>query len=177
MAFFIMNKGKPTMNSSVRSDARTALIDPAPRLGLASQPVYATLVQFPAVCFVGALITDLVYWKSTMFIWETFSIWLLTAGCIMAGFAAIAGAITWFSHRHVRVLRHAGLHVLASLAAFVLSIVNAFVHSRDGYTAVVPGGLTLSMIVVALMLVATWFGWPRPYLSATARHPHNAGAL
>lgn len=133
-----------------------------PHLGLASQPVYATLVQFPAVCFVGALLTDLAYWKTVNVIWETFSVWLLTAGCIVAAFAGIAGLLTWFRLRHVRELRFAGLHVAASLLALLLSIVNAFIHSRDGYTAVVPQGLTLSIIVVVLMLLATWFGWPRP---------------
>jgi uncharacterized membrane protein len=149
----------------------------APRLGLASQPVYATLVQFPAVCFVGALLTDLAYWRTTMFIWETFSVWLLTAGCIMAAFAGVAGLITWFSHRHVRALRFATLHVVASLAALVLSIINAFVHSRDGYTAVVPEGLTLSVIVVILMLLATWFGWPRVYYTQATHTPTTVGAL
>jgi uncharacterized membrane protein len=133
-----------------------------PHLGLASQPVYSTLVQFPAVCFVGTLLTDLAYWQTTNYIWETFSIWLLTIGCIVAGFAAVAGLITWFKIRHVRALPLAGLHVITSIVALLLSIVNAFVHSRDGYTAVVPQGLTLSIIVVILMLLATWFGWPRP---------------
>jgi uncharacterized membrane protein len=139
-----------------------------PYLGLASQPVYATLVQFPAVCFVGALLTDLAYWKTVNVIWETFSVWLLTAGCIVAAFAGIAGLLTWFRLRHVRALRFAGLHVAASLLALLLSIVNAFVHSRDGYTAVVPQGLTLSIIVVVLMLLATWFGWPRPHYANDA---------
>jgi len=143
----------------------------SPRLGLASQPVYAALVQFPAVCFIGALVTDVAYWRSTNYIWETFSIWLLTAGCIMAAFAAIAGVVTWFSHRHVRTLRFAKLHVVASAAALVLSIINAFVHSRDGYVAVVPDGLGLSIAVVILMLLATWFGWPR------AQYPSKNGAL
>src|SRR5438067_10745891 len=103
-----------------------------PHLGLASQPVYATLVQFPAVCFVGTLLTDLAYWQTDNFIWETFSIWLLTAGCVVAGFAAIAGLITWFKHRHVRALPFAGAHVITSIVVLILSIVNAFVHSRDG---------------------------------------------
>jgi uncharacterized membrane protein len=62
----------------------------------------------------------------------------------------------------VRTLRFAGLHVAASLLALLLAIVNAFVHSRDGYTAVVPQGLALSIVVVVLMVLATWFGWPRP---------------
>lgn len=149
----------------------------SPRLGLGSQPVYATLVQFPAVCFIGALITDLAYWQSANIIWETFSVWLLTAGCIVAGFAAVAGLVTWISHRHVRTLRFAKLHVLASAVAFALAIVNAFVHSRDGYVAVVPDGLALSIIVVILMLLATWLGWPRPHLVQAAQHPSTTGGL
>jgi len=150
-----------------------------PHLGLASQPVYATLVQFPAVCFVGTLLTDLAYWSTTNYLWETFSIWLLTIGCIVAAFAGIAGLITWFTHRHVRALPFAGLHVITSMAALVLSIVNAFVHSRDGYTAVVPQGLTLSIIVVVLMLLATWLGWPRPVYTAAVQTPNKVkvGAL
>lgn len=148
-----------------------------PSLGLASQPVYAALVQFPAVCFVGALLTDLAYWRTTMFIWENFSIWLLAIGCIMAGFTGVAGLITWLSHRHVRSVPLALPHVLTSIAALVLSIVNAFVHSRDGYTAVVPEGLTLSIVVVALMILATWFGWPRPHSTHSAQTSTNVGAL
>lgn len=157
--------------------AAHATVAPRPAsLGLASQPVYALLAQFPAVCFAGALLTDLAYWQTTIFIWATFSIWLLTAGCLVAALAAVAGLITWISHPHVRALRYAGLHVLTSLAALLLSIVNAFVHSRDGYTAVVPGGLVLSGAVVALMLLATWFGWPRTQPVLVTPHTTRVGA-
>jgi uncharacterized membrane protein len=141
--------------------------------------VYATLVQFPAACFVGTLLTDLAYVNTTNYLWETFSIWLLTIGCIVAAFAGVAGLITWFSHRHVRTLRFAGLHAITSMAALILAIVNAFVHSRDGYTAVVPEGLTLSIFVVILKLLATWFGWPRPVYTAAVQTPNKVkvGAL
>jgi uncharacterized membrane protein len=37
--------------------------------------------------------------------------------------------------------------------AVLLALINAFVHSRDGYTAVVPTGLMLSGLVVAVLLV------------------------
>jgi uncharacterized membrane protein len=133
----------------------------APRLGLASQPVYATLAQFPAVCFTATLLSDIMYWQTTLFMWNNFSAWLLTLGCVMSAFAGIAGLLTWFKHPHVRRPRFAGLHALCSLLALALAIVNAFVHSRDAYVAVVPQGLTLSVIVFVLMLLATWFGWPR----------------
>jgi uncharacterized membrane protein len=149
------------MDNASHSSAHPSVI--APRLGLASQPVFATLVQFPAVCFTGTLLTDIMYQQTTLFMWNNFSAWLLTFGCVMAAFAGIAGLITWIKYPHVRRLRFAGLHAACSLAALALSIVNAFVHSRDAYVAVVPQGLTLSAVVFVLMLLATWFGWPRPY--------------
>jgi uncharacterized membrane protein len=37
--------------------------------------------------------------------------------------------------------------------AILLALANAFVHSRDGYTAVVPTGLTLSALVVAVLVL------------------------
>lgn len=45
------------------------------------------------------------------------------------------------------------LHFWLNLIAIVLAIVNAFVHSRDAYT-VVPQGVVLSAIVVALLSLA-----------------------
>lgn len=45
------------------------------------------------------------------------------------------------------------LHFWLNLIAIVLAIINAFVHSRDAY-AVVPQGLVLSAIVVALLSLA-----------------------
>jgi uncharacterized membrane protein len=54
----------------------------------------------------------------------------------------------------------AWFRALTYLVAILLSLLNVFVHSRDGYTAVVPTGLTLSAIVVAILLLfatsATW---------------------
>jgi uncharacterized membrane protein len=152
----------------------TTIAAAAPRLGLASQPVYAALVQFPAVCFIGALLTDIAYFRSANYMWNDFSAWLVTVGCVMAGFAGIAGLITWLRLRHVRSLPLAGVHVAVCLAALVVAIFNAFVHSRDAY-ATMPTGLILSAIVVVLMLLATWLGWPRTHALATY-NPNDNGA-
>ena len=43
--------------------------------------------------------------------------------------------------------------------AVLLSLVNTFVHTRDGYTAVVPTGLTLSTLVVVILLFTAWVDW------------------
>ncbi len=42
--------------------------------------------------------------------------------------------------------------------AVLLSLLNAFVHSRDGYTAVVPTGVMLSGLVVVILLITGWAG-------------------
>lgn len=129
---------------------------------LSTHPLYALLVQFPAVCFAATLLTDYVYLRTQLFMWETFSIWILAAGCVLAGVTGIVGLIIFVSDRRVRAARLAWPHALTSIAAALLAVANAFVHSRDGYTAVVPAGLTLSCIVVVLMLLITWMGWHRP---------------
>ena len=51
------------------------------------------VAPFPFACFAGALVTDLAYWQSPDAMWETFSIWLIFAGIIMAGVATLAALI------------------------------------------------------------------------------------
>ncbi|MEA2913762.1 MAG: hypothetical protein QOJ15_5843 [Bradyrhizobium sp.] len=120
------------------------------------QPILPMLVPFPIACFAGALVTDLVYWWTAAVMWERFSIWLITAGLIMAGFAAIAGLIDLATGKRFR--RLAWPHMVGYLLALLLSLMNAFVHSRDAYTAVVPTGLMLSGLVVVVLLFTGWLG-------------------
>jgi uncharacterized membrane protein len=49
-------------------------------------------------------------------------------------------------------------HAVGYVLALALSLLNAFVHSRDAYTAVVPTGVTLSGLVVIILLVTGWAG-------------------
>ena len=129
-----------TFNTNLRSTAKS-------RRG----PFHNMLVSFSAAYFTGALVTDLAYWNVTDVLWERFSIWLIIAGLVMAGLAAItyvfevAGGIQLDEPAWPRA---AGYTI-----AVALSLTNAFVHSRDGYTAVVPLGLTLSAAVVIVLLL------------------------
>jgi uncharacterized membrane protein len=136
---------------------------PRPTASLAGHPLHPMLVPIPIACFVGAFVTDLAYWRSTSFLWETFSVWLLTAGLIVAAFAVIAGLIDFAGNRRVRALAPAWIHGLGNAVVVILSIFNVFVHSRDGYTAVVPTGLILSAIVVLILIVTGWMGWTMVY--------------
>jgi uncharacterized membrane protein len=120
------------------------------------EPILPILVSFPVAYFTAAFVTDLAYWQTADVLWETFSDWLITAGLITAGFAAIVFVIDLVRDKRSRTL--AWPHAVGYVLAVLLSLLNAFVHSRDGYTAVVPTGLTLSALVVAILLITGWAG-------------------
>src|SRR4030081_628938 len=127
------------------------------------QPIHSMLASFSAAYFAGALVTDIVYWQMPDVMWERFSIWLIMAGLVMAGLAVfsyvintVAGRSRWRGPAWPRVVGYA--------VAVCLAVINAFVHSRDGYTAVVPSGLMLSASVVIVLLlaeIATFLANPR----------------
>ena len=115
------------------------------------RPIHKMPAWFSAAYFVGALATDLVYWRMPDVMWERFSIWLITVGLIIAGLAAIAYTIDLLGGRQID--RPAWPRAVGYGLAVLLSLLNAFVHSRDGYTAVVPTGLVLSGLVVAVLIL------------------------
>jgi uncharacterized membrane protein len=118
---------------------------------LRGRPFHKVPALFSAAYFAGALVTDIAYWKMPDVMWERFSIWLIAAGLIMAGLATAAYVIDVAGHR--RIDRPVWLRAIGYALAIVLALINAFVHSRDGYTAVVPTGLMLSVLVIVVLLL------------------------
>jgi uncharacterized membrane protein len=125
---------------------------------MAKHPIHPMLVPFPIVCFVGTLLTDLAYWQTAEMMWADFSAWLLTAGLVMGGLAAIAGLVDFLRNRLVRADKTAWMHLLGNAVAWLLSLFNAFIHTRDAWTSVVPTGLILSAAVVVILLFTGWMG-------------------
>lgn len=115
------------------------------------RPLFASLMSFPAACFLLTLVTDIVYARSYNMAWETFSIWLLTIGLL----AALPFVLVGLFQAFVQGLWPSMTLRIGYAIVLILSIFNAFIHSRDGYTSVVPSGITLSAIV-AVLLLATW---------------------
>jgi uncharacterized membrane protein len=121
-------------------------------------PVHALLAPVPVVCFTGALLTDIAYYKSPDMQWANFSAWLLCVGMIFAVLAAIAGVVEHLGTPGARRPRANPGHVVGTVVVLVLALINNFVHSRDAWTSVVPTGLTLSVLTVLAMLVTALLG-------------------
>src|SRR3954468_16671535 len=120
--------------------------------GRAFGALHAFFGAFPLAYFVFAFITDYVYTQSYNLLWQYFSIWMIVAGLVTLGFSILFGCIDWFMSRQSDGPRGSVWHMLPALLAWLLGLLNAFVHSRDGWTAVVPEGIILSAIGALLML-------------------------
>ncbi|CAN5517300.1 DUF2231 domain-containing protein [soil metagenome] len=148
--------------SDLPTDFRRTDIPPAPprpAVAVAGHSIHNFLVPIPIGCFVAAFLTDILYWASLGHVWANASIWLITVGLICAGIAVLVGLIDFAVNREFRRISFGWPHVIASVLVIALSLLNAFVHSRDGYTAVVPQGIALSAVVVLIVIVTGWTGW------------------
>ena len=166
-AFMPLQK-EPKMASRPEDPGVRRRPHPRSTASILGHPIHAMLVPFPIAFFIGAFVTDIVYARTAYLMWQYFSIWLITAGLIMGSLAALFGLIDYFGSHEVRARRPATPHMLLNILAMLLSLVNAFVHSRDGWTAVVPDGIILSGIVVLILAASAWLG-------ASLTYKHGVG--
>jgi uncharacterized membrane protein len=130
---------------------------------IARHPIHPMLVPIPIVCFIGALLTDIMYYATAEMMWADFSSWLLVVGLIGGVLAAIAGLIDFLSNRLIRAQVPAWPHLLGNLLVLVLAFFNTLIHTRDAWTSVVPTGLILSIITVLILPITGWLGWAMVY--------------
>ncbi|HEX4742036.1 MAG TPA: DUF2231 domain-containing protein [Caulobacteraceae bacterium] len=147
------------------------LENPQSTARIGGRPIHPMLVPVPIVCFTATLLTDIAYWRTANMQWANMSAWFLDVGLIVAIFVVIAGLIDFFGDRRIRALRQVWVHGLGNGLALILSIWNAFVHTRDAYTSVVPTGLILSVLVVLILAVTVWNGWSMVYRHGVGVRP------
>jgi uncharacterized membrane protein len=118
--------------------------------------LHRPLTGAAGVLLIAALATDYAYYTTALWQWANFSAWLITAGLIVTLVASISLLIDFATGRATRL--NTSTLILVTSAA-VLSLVNAFVHSRDAWTSVVPQGILLSALSTVLLLIAGARGW------------------
>lgn len=123
----------------------------SPQHDAAAYPIQSLFIPFPFVCFTLAFATDITFWQSANLMWQNFSAWLLFAGLVFGVIGLIAGLLDLVRPR-TRPLRPGFVLMLLYIVILLLAFVNSLVHAGDGWTAVVPYGLTLSAITFVLSL-------------------------
>jgi len=130
-----------------------------PHAGYSGRPLHVVLSPYATACFVGALLTDITYSRTANMQWANFSAWLLLVGMVFTGFSLLFAIIGYFRSRPEGDKTLGMAHGVISLAIFIVQLFNCFIHARDGWTSVVPTGLTLSVIAVILLAINGYLGW------------------
>jgi uncharacterized membrane protein len=128
------------------------------RAAIAGHPIHPMLVPFPIAFLVGALASDLAFWGTGDPFWARASEWLLGAGLVMGSLAAVAGLIDFLSIREARAVAAGWVHFLGNATAMILALWNLVQRLTGDPTAILPGGLILSALVVVIFLVTGWLG-------------------
>jgi uncharacterized membrane protein len=124
---------------------------------IGGHPIHPMLIPFPIVCFIGVLVTDIVFLNNNDPGWATASRYLLGIGIVMAALAAVAGLTDFMGSDLIRSMGDAVKHMLANVAAVVLEIVNFFVRMNSD-AAIAGTGIILSAVVVLILLYSGWKG-------------------
>ena len=119
-------------------------------------PLNAVLLAGALALFLGALLSDIAYFRSYEIQWNNFSSWLLAGGLVVGAFAFLAAIVELFRNRW-RVWPTLVYAVLV-LATWILAFIDELVHAKDAW-ATMPAGLVLSVIVVVLCCVALWIAF------------------
>lgn len=124
-----------------------------PASATAAGSIYRIFSAFPIAAFSLVVASDIAYWRTANLLWLHFSEWLLFAGIVFAGLAALARLV-----EIVRGWRFPWPYYVAGLVVLVLALLNNFIHTADGITAVIPWGLTVSVLTVLAMCATALFG-------------------
>lgn len=82
----------------------------------------------------------------------------------MAAFAAVVGLIDVLGESRIRALNDAWWHAGGNALAVLIELYNWYLRYTSGEAAIVPTGLSLSLIVVCILLFTGWKGWKLVYL-------------
>jgi uncharacterized membrane protein len=121
-------------------------------------PVHPMLVPFPIGFFVGALLSDLVFWQTRDGFWASASVYLLGTALFFAALAATAGFADFFGDKRVRSLGAARRHMVGNLSAVLISVLNFLMRLGDSEGAAFPFGLLLSAVVALILVYTGWQG-------------------
>ena len=127
----------------------------SPPYRIAPGTLHTILLAGTVPLFLGALLSDIAYFKSYQIQWSNFASWLIAGGLLFCGLALLFALINLVRARDKK--GQPLVYFLLLLATFVLGLINAFQHAKDAW-AVMPSGLVLSVIVSLLSCAAVWVG-------------------
>jgi uncharacterized membrane protein len=120
--------------------------------------MHPILITLPIGLFVAAFLFDLIFWQTRNEAFATGALYLLGFGLIGAALAAVTGLIDFLGDGRIRALNDAWQHAIGNVILVLIQLFSWYQRYRYGASAVVPLGLSLSLISVLIMLFTGWKG-------------------
>jgi uncharacterized membrane protein len=137
--------------------------NPHSTASIAGHPIHPMLIPFPIAFFVATFVCDIVFASNGNPSWFDATLWLLGAGLIMAGLAAVAGLTDVLGDAQIRQLGTAWWHAGGNVLAVLIELYNWYLRYSGGSQAARTTGIVLSAVVVAILLFTGWKGWELVY--------------
>jgi uncharacterized membrane protein len=132
--------------------------NPVSSANFMGHPVHPILITLPIGLFVATFLFDVIFWRTGTEMWATAALWLLGAGLVGAASAAVAGLMDFLGDRRIRAISDAWQHAIGNVILVLVQLFSFYERYRYGTSAVVPLGLTLSIVAVVIMLFTGWKG-------------------
>lgn len=116
--------------------------------------VHALLLGFPVALFAAALVTDITYLNTAHIQWTNFSSWLIAGALVFGGGVIVCALLAVFLDGRRTSRRFHLVYVAVIAVMWIVGLINAFQHSRDGWSSVGTEGLLMSIATALLALVA-----------------------
>jgi uncharacterized membrane protein len=151
--------------------------NPRSTASIGGHPLHPMVIPFPIVCFVGALVCDLITLQSANPFWSAASLYLIGAGLAMAALAATLGLIDFLGEPRIRALSDAWWHAGANVLAVLLEAYSFYMRYSPSDAKVPQTAIIISVVVVCILLFSGWKGWGMVYkhhvaVSDIAEPPH-----
>ena len=123
---------------------------------IGTHPIHPMLVPFPIVCFILALVLDILYVRGGTNL-ASASTWLLGIGLGFAVLAAVAGLTDYLGDPRLRGLGDALKHMLANVTVVVIEVINLIMRLGNP-ESIGTTGVYLSLVAVLILIYSGWKG-------------------
>ena len=117
-------------------------------------PLHLVFLAGALPLFLGALLSDIAYYRTEVIQWNNFAQWLLAGALVFAAVPLLMALIGLFRERRALA------YFVVLLVLWIIGFVDSLVHASDAWASM-PRGLWLSLIAAVLAVIATWLGFAR----------------
>ncbi len=128
------------------------------RMAVLGHPIHPVLIHFPVAALIGLVATDLAWILTGDYFWARAGLWLAGVGAAGGALSGLAGLVDLVTVARIRRLVTAWSHAILAVMLLSLACLNWLLRIRAPDTAILPWGLTVSLLTALLIAITGYLG-------------------